>query len=162
MNRPIRHKSAGVAMVTAIFMLVVLAGLGVAVISLTTSQQAGAVQDEQGTRAYLAARAGLDWALYRALESQPRGEMPSNLPNNLLGCPAEVSFALPADSSLAAFTVTVKCDAPVPGMGSRDANDPTHNHVLITVTACNSPGNGSCLTPVYGPDYVQRVLRAQL
>lgn len=158
MTRRLLHKSAGVAMITAIFMLVVLAGLGVAVVSLTTSQQTGAVQDEQGTRAYLAARAGLEWALYRALESQPNGQ----IQDNLLGCPSTVSFPMPADSNLAAFTVTVACDAPVAGMGSRTRDDPTHAHVSITVTACNSPGNGSCLTPVLGPDYVRRVLKAQL
>lgn len=158
MTRRLLHKSAGVAMITAIFMLVALAGLGVAVVSLTTSQQTGAVQDEQGTRAYLAARAGLEWALYRALESQPD----RRIQDNLLGCPSTVSFPMPADSNLAAFTVTVQCAQPVAGMGDRTRDDPTHGHVLITVTACNSPGNGSCLTPTLGPDYVQRVVRAQL
>lgn len=158
MNRRVRQKSAGVALVTAIFLLVGLAGLGVAVVSLVTGQKTGALQDEQGTRAYLAARAGLEWALYRALESQPEGR----IQDNLLGCPMTASFPLPADSNLAAFTVTVSCAAPVAGFGDRTRTDLTHNHVLLTVTACNSPGNGSCLTPIRGADYVQRVLRAQL
>lgn len=155
---PGQRRAGGVALVTAIFLLVVLAGLGVAVVTLTTNQQAGAAQDEQGTRAYLAARAGGEWALYQALASQAD----ARVQDNLLGCPAVTSFAMPQDSNLAAFTVTVRCGAPVAGVGTTDRDDPTHGHVQITVTACNSPGNGSCETPVREADYVQRVIRLQI
>lgn len=155
---PARRRAGGMALVTAIFLLVVLAGLGVAVVTLTTNQQAGSAQDELGTRAYLAARAGGEWALYQALESQAD----ARVQDNLLGCPAVSSFTMPQDSNLAAFTVTVRCAAPVVGVGSADRDDPTHGHVQITVTACNSPGTGSCETPVRGADYVQRVIRLQI
>ena len=63
------RKSGGVALVTAIFLLVVLSGLAVAVVSLTTSQQSAAAQDEQSARAYQAARAGMEWALFISLQS---------------------------------------------------------------------------------------------
>jgi len=153
------RKSGGVALVTAIFLLVVLAGLGVAVVSLTTSQQASATQDEQGARAYQAARAGLEWALYIQLE---RGKLTSN--PNALGCPAIRSFGLAAPT-LAAYTVTVQCTQPEAGYHAPvppETVDRTAGGVRITVTACNQPVNNACPNDAPGPDYVQRVVEAQL
>jgi len=147
------RKSAGVALVTAIFLLVVLAGLAVAVVSLTTSQQASTSQDEQGARAYLAARAGMEWAFFASLQ-----------PGGGLVCPTVVSFGLPA-ATLSAFTVTVSCNAvPAPGYGNADPTlpDSTAGGVRITVTACNQPANNACPNNAPGPDYVQRVIEAQL
>lgn len=150
------RKSRGVALVTAIFLLVVLSGLAVAVVSLTTSQQTSATQDEQGARAYQAARAGIEWALFISLQTG------GGLANNPLGCSgAAWTFGLPAES-LSAFTVTVTCSQPTQGYGATAANDPTANHVTITSTACNQPGATGCPNTAPGPDYVQRVIRAQL
>ena len=153
------RKSSGVALVTAIFLLVVLAGLGVAVVSLTTSQQSSATQDEQGARAYQAAKAGLEWALYIQLE---RGRN-ANIANPL-GCPAIRSFALSAPT-LAAYTVTVQCSQPEAGYHTPappELVDPTFGGIRITVTACNQPANNACPNNAPGPDYVQRVIEAQL
>jgi MSHA biogenesis protein MshP len=153
------RKSGGVALVTAIFLLVVLAGLGVAVVSLTTSQQSSATQDEQGARAYQAAKAGLEWALYIQLE---RGRAPNV--TNALGCPVIRSFGLSAPT-LAAYTVTVQCTQPEGGYHTPappELVDPTAGGIRITVTACNQPANNACPNPTPGPDYVQRVIEAQL
>ena len=146
------RKSAGVALVTAIFLLVVLAGLAVAVVSLTTSQQASASQDEQGVRAYQAARAGMEWALFASLQ-----------PGGGLVCPTVVSFGLPG-ATLSAFTVTVSCDAAALGYGNADPAllDSTAGGIRITVTACNQPANNACPNNAPGPDYVQRQIEAQL
>ena len=154
------RKSGGVALVTAIFLLVVLAGLAVAVVSLTTAQQSSALQDEQGARAYQAARAGMEWALFVSL--QPDGA----LAGNPLGCPSSVNFSLPA-ATLSAFTVTVSCaDPPQTGYGVAlpETVDPSAGGVIIRSVACNQPGpTGACPnTAVPGPDYVQRVIEAQL
>lgn len=155
------RKARGVALVTAIFLLVVLSGLAVAVVSLTTSQQSAASQDEQSARAYQAARAGIEWALFVTLQN-------GGLAANALGCPRTPanahSFTLPAPS-LSAFTVTVTCTQPVGGYMNVPAgqNDPTADGIRITATACNQPGPAGCpnnATP--GPDYVQRVIQAQL
>jgi MSHA biogenesis protein MshP len=140
MIRSIR-KSAGVALVTAIFLLVVLAGLAVAVVSLTTTQQASMTQDEQGVRAYQAAKAGIEWALYQKLQASP-----------VVACPA-ASFQMPA-GSLASFTVTVTC--------AQDPQSPLPNHYEIRATACNEPVSNACPNNAPGPDYVQRVITAQL
>jgi MSHA biogenesis protein MshP len=56
-------RSRGFAAVAAMFLLVVLAALGGFMVSFSNTQQLTATQDLQGTRAYWAARAGLEWAL---------------------------------------------------------------------------------------------------
>lgn len=139
---PVRasRRSSGVGLVTAIFLLVVLAALGVAMVGIFTTQQAGAALDEQGARAYQAARAGIEWGLYRQLRQ---------------GACNNASFGFPANSSLSGFTVTVTC-TPAP------AAAPTR--WLITSTACNLQPPGSSCPPnaSNSPDYVQRRLEAQL
>jgi MSHA biogenesis protein MshP len=151
-----RRKSTGVAIITAIFLLLVVAGLGVAVVTLTTAQQSGSAQDMQGQRAYQAARAGIEWALYNA---QRPVDPPT--PGVSLACPASYSFQLPG-ATLAGFTVTVSCSAPSVAL-TTNQGDTTGNHILITSIACNQPdAAGTCINPVRGPDYVQRRITAQL
>lgn len=59
MNR----RESGFSIVTAIFLLVVLAMLGAFMLSLSSTQHVTAAQDVQGSQAYRAARTGLDWAI---------------------------------------------------------------------------------------------------
>lgn len=152
------RKSGGVALVTAIFLLVVLAGLGVAVVSLTTSQQASSTQDEQGARAYQAAKAGIEWALYVQLEL---GRQNGN--TNMLGCASTRTFRLPA-GTLAAYTVTVSCGQPAAGYRASAATDATAGGVTIRSVACNQPDqvSGNCPNQTPGAEYVARTIDAQL
>lgn len=139
------RNAAGVGLVTAIFLLVVLAGLGVAIVSVVTTQQTEAAQDLLGARAYQAARAGIEWAAYENSKS-------------LLVCPsaAGYTFQLPTGTTLSTFTATVTCTAPVT-LGN------TGPHFLIRSTACNQPGSSGCPnTAPSSPDYVQRVVEVQL
>ena len=150
-HRPTPRKASGVALVTAIFLLVVLAGLAVAVVALTTTQQVTRTQDELGARAYLAARAGMEWALFRQLQDRS------------FNCAQTSTFALPANTTLSAFTVTVRCDGPSAGFGAAAGGvDPTAGRITITVTACNGVPGAACPAPTTSPDYIQRVVRAQL
>jgi MSHA biogenesis protein MshP len=150
------RRAAGVGMVTAIFLLVALAGLAVAMVSLTTTQQNSAALDEQGARAYQAARTGLEWALWVRLQGP--GSTAANLPPPLnpgiaLACPGTYSFPLPQGSTLSAFSVTVVCTAPT-GVGQR---------LQIQSTACAPAAAGNlCPNPAPGADYVQRRLEAEL
>ena len=81
---------------TAIFLIVVLSLLGAMIVSLSTGQQIGQVRDLLGTRALLAARAGVEWGVYRAMQSG--------------SCAA--STTLPALSgSASGFAVVVGCSA---------------------------------------------------
>jgi MSHA biogenesis protein MshP len=162
-----------VAIVTAIFLLVTLAGLAVAVVSLSTSQQAASAQDVQAQRAYQAAKAGMEWALYIGLRGAGDNSVPFAAAARL-GCDAAqtaTTFALPPGTTLSQFTVTVRCGPREPGVarlkadGTPDpdnAADPTGGHFPISVTACNQPGPNGCPNPAPGADYVQRELRAQL
>lgn len=137
-------RARGIGLVTAIFILVVLAGLGVAMVSFTTTQSATVAMDVQGERAVQAARAGVEWALYEKLIANQT--------------PCSQSFALPSTSTLAPFTVTVSCPATAAY---------TLNGVLVTNTrllsvACNQPtAAGACPNGAPGVDYVERQVEAE-
>lgn len=138
-----RHRQRGIGLVTAIFLLVVIAGLAAALVTVFTAQQAGSQLDQQGSRAYQAARAGIEWGLFRQ--------------RNGAACNGADSFALPATSILAAFTVTVTCST-VPGPGGDLATSVRR----LTATACNQPSNGACPAPGANLEYVERVIEVQL
>jgi MSHA biogenesis protein MshP len=135
------RRSAGVGLVTAIFLLVVLAGLGVAIVTVFSSQQVASAMDEQGARAYQAARAGVEWGVFQQLRQK--------------NCAASTSFALPADTSLSGFTVTVTCQQSGP------AGDPLARWVITSV-ACNRPSGGNCPNQTNNLDYVARKLEVQI
>ncbi|MCY7307484.1 MAG: hypothetical protein LH632_15330 [Rhodoferax sp.] len=59
----VRRAEQGFAAIAALFILVVLAALGAFMVSVSSSQQITSAQDIQGSRAYWAARAGVEWAL---------------------------------------------------------------------------------------------------
>jgi MSHA biogenesis protein MshP len=153
----VRRAAAGIGIVTAIFLLVVLAGLGVAVVSLVTTQQASAAQDLQGARAYQAARAGIEWALYIGLQTGYAAPNPP-VPATTLACPRNqaggVTFKLPDGSTLSSFSVTITCGA-VTTLGDTQ-------HFWIRSTACNEPNGGCPNTINPSADYVQRVVEVQL
>ena len=62
-----RHSSRhnGFAAIAAIFLLVALAALGAFMVTFSNTQQLTSAQDLQGSRAYWAARAGLEWGIVR-------------------------------------------------------------------------------------------------
>lgn len=132
------RRGRGVSIVTAIFLLVVLSGMGVAIVTFATAQRQAAVIDLLGTRAYEAARSGAEYGLYQHL----RGA----------ACP-NTTFAAPG--ALAPMTVTVVC--------AQSSNTMEGGAVLtqtrITATACNQPAGGSCPNAAPAADYVQRVVQ---
>jgi MSHA biogenesis protein MshP len=140
---PAIARSRGVGLITAIFLLVVIAGLAVAMVTVYTTQQTGSALDVQGSRAYQAARAGLEWGIFRQVRQGT--------------CEASSSFALDDTTSLRGFVVTVGCqklEGPVSDSGDEDALD----RWKVTATACNVPAAGACPNPVNAVDYVQRVM----
>lgn len=98
-------RQSGFALVTAIFILVVLAGLGAAMVSISSSQHATVALDIQSTRAYQAARAGIEWGAYQALQPTP----PPGF--SCPAYPATASYAIPfTGTPLAGFISTVTCN----------------------------------------------------
>jgi MSHA biogenesis protein MshP len=59
----------GFSLISAIFLLVVLAGLGAAMVSFSTMQNQSLALDVMGSRAYQAANAGIEWAAYNIASS---------------------------------------------------------------------------------------------
>lgn len=59
---------AGFVLPSAIFLLVILAGLAAFLVNISSTQHITSAQDVQGARAYQAARAGIEWGLYRVLD----------------------------------------------------------------------------------------------
>lgn len=53
----------GFAAIAAVFLVVLLAAFGAFMVSFSNTQQLNSAQDVQGSRAYWAARAGLEWAI---------------------------------------------------------------------------------------------------
>lgn len=60
---PLRSAQTGFAAIAAIVIVVLLAALGGFMVSISNTQQLSSSQDVQGSRAYWAARAGLEWAV---------------------------------------------------------------------------------------------------
>lgn len=83
----------GFALVSAIFLLVVLAALGAAMLVFSSAQHASSAMDIQGARAYHAARAGIEWGAYQVLRSDSCVANPTASPT----------------FSLAEFSVAVDC-----------------------------------------------------
>ena len=141
--RPHSHapgRQAGVGLVTAIFILVVLAGLAAAIVSMSSAQQAASSLDVLGARAYQAARAGVEWGLFQ-----------QRINNSCL--PGPTTFALPANTSLSSFTVGVTCNAnPISGQPA---------NFRVTATACNGIAGAACKGPGTSQDYVERMIEVQ-
>lgn len=144
---PALARSRGVGLVTAIFLLVVIAGLAVAMVTVFTTQQGSSALDVQGTRAYQAARAGLEWGIFKRV----RGGS---------DCNGTSSFALDDGTSLRGFVVTVAFQSAT-GPDTDSGVAGTLDRCKVTATACNAPdGAGACPNPQNTTDYVQRVMEA--
>lgn len=136
-----RRPARGFSLVTAIFLLVVLSALGAFMVIFTGLQQNTIQTDVLGVRAYYAARAGINWAMYRALDPDNPGTL------TFATCPTGTIALGALAGSLAPFSVTVSCTP----YSATEANRNIQVYE-ITATACNQsvcPG-----TPAAG--YVER------
>lgn len=103
---------SGFSLVSAIFLLVVVAALGAFSVTLSTTQNQSAALDIMGARAYQAARAGIEWGAYQALRNGacadtvlPAGTFPGTL--NGFAVTVTCPSAVHADDGVAGGTVTV-------------------------------------------------------
>jgi MSHA biogenesis protein MshP len=143
----------GVSLLTAVFLLVVLAAVSAAIVGVFNVQQGAAVLDVMGVRADQAARSGLEWGLYRQLRVQP------GVPSVACFSATKVTFAMPSNpnSTLGGFFVSVSCTA-----GTDNLAGNTTNRWTITAVACNKPGATGCPNASPDPEYVQRRVQAEL
>lgn len=122
---PLRRMQSGASVVTAIFLLLLMAGLGALMVTLSTAQHAASAQDLQGSRAYQAARAGLEWGIYRAVRGAGI---------------CDASAALPAlDDDLAPFRVIVECRRRT----HTEAGEPVTVFRIVSTASSGEPGSAS-------------------
>lgn len=138
-----QFRQRGVSLVAAIFLVAVLAFLAVAIVTVTSTQQAAFGLDVQGTRAYLAARSGVEWGMHRQLRSGVLCPAAS-------GASSTASFAMPNGTTLSPYTVSVTCTTTLLN---------TIKRYRMRVVACNQPAAGACPNPSNSLDYVQRVIQ---
>jgi MSHA biogenesis protein MshP len=125
MTRRDARPQRGFTIISAIFLVVVLAALGAMMVTFSTSQQTTSVQDIQGSRAYHAARAGVEFGVYQITR------------NGVPVCNANTPLAL--GGSLAGFAVAVQCTA-FPGGGATYAENGATSQVF-QITSTASIGN---------------------
>jgi hypothetical protein len=127
------HRARGFALILAVFLIVSLAAIGAYLLTVSNVQVATGVMDEQGARAYQAARAGLEWGAYQVLQNSGGSFATTNCVAGTGGAAQDVA---PLALDLHAGNV--------PGSG-RDqaarAHLSHHVHRLQSGQLCRSPRN---------------------
>lgn len=93
----------GFSLISAIFLLVVIAALGTFAVTLSANQNQTQAMDVMGMRGYQAALAGIDWAAYNV------SQQASNAAAAWPGCVS--GAAVTVGDNLAPFSVSVNCSA---------------------------------------------------
>ncbi|MDH2919163.1 MAG: hypothetical protein PXX73_08220 [Sideroxydans sp.] len=91
----------GFSLISAIFLLVVIAALGMFAVTLSTTQHQSQTMEMMGARAYQAALAGVEWAAYQVGNSPANAVAPIGCTQTLTGL----------GGNLSAFSVAVSCTA---------------------------------------------------
>lgn len=141
----IRKLQKGFSLVTAIFLLVVLAGLGAAMMTFFTAQQQSSALDLLGARAYQASRAGIEWGAYQVIQNSGVG-FASACRTGATQSPVAL------EGTLSGFSVTVACSAT-----SHTEAATTLWVYQLTSTASGVPGAAPG-----SPDYVERQMQAAI
>lgn len=130
----LNSRQRGFSIVSAIFLLVVLSALGAFMLTFSNVQQMTSAQDLQGSKAYQAARTGIEWGAYQALQNS--------------SCNAS-AVTIPLGGNLAGFTLTVSCTNTAYTEGGTPVN-------LYQITSTASSGTLGSTT------YIERQLQATL
>ena len=142
-SAPIRNR--GFLIPSAIFLLVVMAGLAAYLTTISSGQQLGSAKDIAGARAYQAARSGLEWGFFDVLKGT----------SSCVGPAKDVDLDATAFPGL---SLTVQCSSSAASEGAQAVTLYT-----ITATACSQPNAASPRCPnttTPGPLYVERQLEA--
>jgi MSHA biogenesis protein MshP len=152
MSRTFRDRSGGFAIATALFLLVILALLGVFAMSVSGMHQAAQALDMGGVRAYQGARAGIEWALLQVLDADSNDAGLSASPPVPPACFASTTLALGATFDNLSATVTcsrtttteanrqVAVYSLVSTVSGGGAAFPVSREVRTTVSRCTDPG----------------------
>lgn len=124
-------RQRGISLVPALFLLIVLAALGIATVRLTAVQQQTVVLAMQSARAFSAARAALEWSAYQAL-------------NNSSCTSATITFS---EAGLTGFSAETSCSSTTHVEGP----DTVTIYVIEAFAYAGAYGT---------PDYVSRRIRS--
>lgn len=124
----------GFAIVAAIFLVVVLAALGAFMLTFSSVQHITSAQDVQGTRAYQAARTGIEWGAYQVLINS--------------NCPS--STTLTAGGTQVGFSIVVQCNA---FPSTTEGGNTVNMYQIISTASQGTLGSAT---------YVERQLQATL
>ncbi|MEQ1593399.1 MAG: hypothetical protein ABL877_13430 [Thiobacillus sp.] len=142
-----KHTQQGFALIAAIILVVILAGLSAFVASMVSGQSANQQLERMTRVADLAAQAGLEWGAYQVKKVSPPP------PTAVLPCPTVAPVVLiPLPGSLSAMTVNVTC-TPSPTLVPRllpDIGMVTNYQITSTAT----------YGAIASPDYVERTKAA--
>jgi len=147
-----RRAQSGFAMITAIFLLVILAAFASFAVGFSANAAATHAVGVQGARAYQAANAGLEWATYQVKD--PNGTLAPGA-TNLPDCFAGKTLALPA--AMGSFAVQVSCTRYPSFSAAPNFNEEGDKrsvyYVIVSIATLGTPGT---------VDYVERKLESRV
>jgi len=135
-----RQRQSGFGMVTAIFMLVIMATLAGYLVRVSSLGQLSSALDYDRARAYQAAQAGVQWAGYQIYKAASNG-----------CASAGVDVALDA-AAFPGIGLTVTCTPSVSGAVTT---------YTVMAVACIPAASGHCPLAVPGANYVEQALWAR-
>jgi len=134
----------GFGLISAIFLLVVIAALGAFAVTLSTTQQQSAALDILGSRAYQAANAGIEWGAYQVLPATS-----TVFAATCLNSGSASQVISPLAGTLAGFTVAVSC-------AGTSAVEKTQTVLIYQLSASATQG------ALNSSDYVERSVASQV
>ena len=128
-------RQRGFSLVSAIFLLVVIATLGAFAVTVSNSQHQSDAMDVMGKRTYQAARAGIEWGAFQITQSAVAGT------TFALNCQSAggTSQSLTLPSPLSSFSVNVACSTG--GASYVDATSVWVYTLTSTANTTATPGN---------------------
>jgi len=129
-----RRPEQGFLIIAAVFLLVVLAALVAYLMTVSTTSQASSAADYDSSRAYQAARSGIEWAAYQILRDPGGGTFKASCDGG--GATKNLTFAAP---TLIGYTATITCSS----VGATEGASAFRSYTLKS-NACNQPNSGAC------------------
>ena len=128
------RRQRGFSLITGLFLLIILALLGVFIVAVFGLQQSAQALDVSGTRAYAAARAGIEWGLMQVLD--PDNNDPLLVPANPQPPACFATQGVPLAGSLSSYSLNVSCSRTL-------TTELNRNVAVYAITATANAGAGT-------------------
>jgi MSHA biogenesis protein MshP len=129
-----RNRQTGFTIVSAIFLIVVLAALGAFAVTVSGLNQGSSALDLQGARAYQAARAGIEWGAFQLLQNSA-GAYATACNGATYAVPTSQTLS-GLGGTLSPFSVTVTC-------GSSSNSEGAATVVVYQIVSTATAGGGA-------------------